>query len=169
MASNMGSKQQNRKRKSDHPSSSKHNRVQNRKSTSDVVRRRSQSQLQSSSTSTPIISSSSISVTTRPLWAPSTDIFPWSSTAAIYGDCAIVSSYEKIGRIGEGTYGVVYQARDKRTGSIVALKRCLPHHEASDGFPLTTLREITILRELQSAGGQEHGIIGLKDVTVSSR
>ena len=65
--------------------------------------------------------------------------------------------------------GVVYQARDKRTGEIVALKRCLPHHEASDGFPLTTLREITILRELQSAGGQQHGIIGLKDVTVSSR
>ena len=65
--------------------------------------------------------------------------------------------------------GVVYQARDKQTGDIVALKRCLPHHEASDGFPLTTLREITILRELQCAGGQRHGIIGLKDVTVSSR
>ena len=63
----------------------------------------------------------------------------------------------------------MYQARDKQTGDIVALKRCLPHHESSDGFPLTTLREITILRELQCAGGQEHGIIGLKDVTVSSR
>ena len=43
------------------------------------------------------------------------------------------------------------------------------HHEASDGFPLTTLREITILRELQCVGGEKHGIIGLKDVTVSSR
>ena len=63
---------------------------------------------------------------------------------------------------------MVYQARDKVTGDIVALKRCLPHHEASDGFPLTTLREITILRELESAGGQRHGIIGLMDVTVSS-
>lgn len=88
---------------------------------------------------------------------------------ATYGNCPNVSArYEKIGRIGEGTYGVVYQARDKETGEMVALKRCLPHHEASDGFPLTTLREITILRELQSAGGQQHGIIGLKDVTVSS-
>ena len=65
--------------------------------------------------------------------------------------------------------GVVYQAKDKQTNEIVALKRCLPHHEASDGFPLTTLREITILRELQCAGGEKHGIIGLKDVTVSSR
>ena len=64
---------------------------------------------------------------------------------------------------------MVYQAKDKQTNEIVALKRCLPHHEASDGFPLTTLREITILRELQCADGKKHGIIGLKDVTVSSR
>ncbi len=64
--------------------------------------------------------------------------------------------------------GVVYKARDKNTGDIVALKRCLPHHEASDGFPFTTLREITLLRELQSEGSK-HGIVCLKDVAVSSR
>ena len=64
--------------------------------------------------------------------------------------------------------GVVYRARDKVTGDIVALKRCLPHHEASDGFPLTTLREITLLRELQN-GGEQNGIVILKDVAVSSR
>jgi len=86
-----------------------------------------------------------------------------------YGRCPNVSSrYEKLGRIGEGTYGVVYRARDKVTGDIVALKRCLPHHEASDGFPLTTLREITLLRELQH-GGEQNGIVILKDVAVSSR
>ncbi|KAL9182911.1 hypothetical protein ACHAXT_004190 [Thalassiosira profunda] len=99
----------------------------------------------------------------------SPDVFPWGATAATYGNCPNVGGrYEKIGRIGEGTYGVVYQARDKDTGDVVALKRCLPHHEASDGFPLTTLREITILRELEAAGGRQHGIIGLIDVTVSS-
>ena len=65
--------------------------------------------------------------------------------------------------------GVVYQARDKRTGDVRALKRCLPHRESSDGFPITTLREISILRELGAAGGEEYGIIGLRDVTVSSR
>lgn len=66
------------------------------------------------------------------------------------------------------TSGVVYRARDKTTKEIVALKRCLPHHEASDGFPLTTLREITLLRELQT-GGTNNGIVLLKDVAVSSR
>lgn len=71
-------------------------------------------------------------------------------------------------RIGEGTYGVVYRAFDRTTGGVVALKRCLPHHELSDGFPLTTLREITILNDLMRKGGRDHGIVALRDVTVSS-
>ena len=84
-----------------------------------------------------------------------------------YGRCPSVSErYEKIGRVGEGTYGVVYKARDKESGETCALKRCLPHHEASDGFPQTTLREITILREL--ALYDHPGIVKLKDVAVSS-
>jgi len=84
-----------------------------------------------------------------------------------YGRCPSVSErYEKIGRVGEGTYGVVYKARDRESGEICALKRCLPHHEASDGFPQTTLREITILREL--ALYDHPGIVKLKDVAVSS-
>eukprot|EP00578_Thalassiosira_sp_NH16_P001114 CAMPEP_0181138886 /NCGR_PEP_ID=MMETSP1071-20121207/34486_1 /TAXON_ID=35127 /ORGANISM="Thalassiosira sp., Strain NH16" /LENGTH=433 /DNA_ID=CAMNT_0023225753 /DNA_START=113 /DNA_END=1414 /DNA_ORIENTATION=- len=128
-----------------------------------------QSPVLSTTTTSPRRTSSSTTNNNRPSWVPTKYDFPWSSHAATYGNCPNVSSrYEKIGRIGEGTYGVVYQARDRQTGDIVALKRCLPHHEASDGFPLTTLREITVLRELQSAGGRRHGIIGLKDVTVSS-
>lgn len=31
--------------------------------------------------------------------------------------------YQKIEKIGEGTYGVVYKAKDKETGSYVALKK----------------------------------------------
>ena len=90
-----------------------------------------------------------------------------SSRSGPYGRCPSVSErYEKIGRIGEGTYGVVYKARDRRTGAVVALKRCLPHHEASDGFPITTLREITVLREL--AGHEHPGIVRLLEVAVSS-
>jgi hypothetical protein len=108
--------------------------------------------------------------TSLPSWVASKDKnCPLNATFAVYGNCPNVASrYEKLNRIGEGTYGVVYRARDKISGDIVALKRCLPHHEASDGFPLTTLREITLLRELQS-GGQQHGIVVLKDVAVSSR
>ena len=47
-------------------------------------------------------------------------------------------------RIEEGTYGVVYRAKDKRTNEIVALKR-LKMEKEKDGFPITSLREINTL------------------------
>ena len=40
-----------------------------------------------------------------------------------YGSCRSVSEFEKLNRIGEGTYGIVYRARDSATGCIVALKK----------------------------------------------
>ena len=90
----------------------------------------------------------------------------------IFGNCPDVAlRYEKIGRLGEGTYGVVYKARDKETNTIVALKRCLPHFEATDGFPITTLREISILRSLRFGYDKypHPSIVQLLDVAVSSK
>eukprot|EP00033_Pygsuia_biforma_P003211 GCRY01003522.1.p1 GENE.GCRY01003522.1~~GCRY01003522.1.p1 ORF type:complete len:344 (+),score=61.16 GCRY01003522.1:190-1221(+) len=58
-----------------------------------------------------------------------------------------VSSYEKIGRIGEGTYGVVYKVRHKKTKQIFALKRMKVYLD-HDGFSMTSLREIKILKRL---------------------
>lgn len=48
-------------------------------------------------------------------------------------------------RIEEGTYGIVYRARDKKTGQIVALKKLKLENE-KDGFPVTSLREIHTLK-----------------------
>ena len=47
-------------------------------------------------------------------------------------------------RIAEGTYGVVYRAREKATDKIVALKR-LKMEKEKEGFPITSLREINTL------------------------
>jgi serine/threonine protein kinase len=49
------------------------------------------------------------------------------------GGCRDVNAFEKLNRIGEGTYGTVYRARDRDTQRIVALKRVILHNEASDG------------------------------------
>lgn len=34
-----------------------------------------------------------------------------------------MDQYDKLEKIGEGTYGKVYKARDRRTGRLVALKK----------------------------------------------
>ncbi|XP_043754273.1 cyclin-dependent kinase 10 isoform X1 [Cervus elaphus] len=39
------------------------------------------------------------------------------------GRCRSVKEFEKLNRIGEGTYGIVYRARDTHTDEIVALKK----------------------------------------------
>jgi len=56
--------------------------------------------------------------------------------------------YEKIQKIGEGTYGVVYKSKDKQTGRLIALKKIRLEHE-DEGVPSTAIREISILKELQ--------------------
>lgn len=50
-------------------------------------------------------------------------------------------------KLGEGTFGIVSKARSKRTGALVALKKILMHNE-KDGFPITALREVKLLKML---------------------
>ncbi|KAJ0440454.1 putative protein-serine/threonine kinase CMGC-CDK-PITSLRE family [Helianthus annuus] len=62
--------------------------------------------------------------------------------------CRNVHEFERLGKISEGTYGVVHRARDMKTGDIVALKK-VKMAGAREGFPVTALREINILGMLQ--------------------
>eukprot|EP00697_Spironema_sp_BW2_P002740 gnl/Spiro4/13656_TR7280_c0_g1_i1.p1 gnl/Spiro4/13656_TR7280_c0_g1~~gnl/Spiro4/13656_TR7280_c0_g1_i1.p1 ORF type:complete len:294 (+),score=46.27 gnl/Spiro4/13656_TR7280_c0_g1_i1:120-1001(+) len=74
-----------------------------------------------------------------------------------------MDKYQKIEKIGEGTYGVVYKAKDRFTGDIVALKKI--HLQLEDeGIPSTAIREIALLKELQHPN-----IVRLHDVVYTER
>ncbi|KAG0710613.1 Cyclin-dependent kinase 9-A [Chionoecetes opilio] len=62
--------------------------------------------------------------------------------------CDEVSKYEKLDKIGQGTFGEVFKARHKKTKKVVALKKVLMENE-KEGFPITALREIKILQQLK--------------------
>ena len=51
-------------------------------------------------------------------------------------------------KIGEGTYGVVYKAKDRVNETIIALKRIRLEAE-DEGIPSTAIREISLLKELR--------------------
>mmetsp|Transcript_39558 Transcript_39558/g.54928 ORF Transcript_39558/g.54928 Transcript_39558/m.54928 type:complete len:323 (-) Transcript_39558:208-1176(-) len=66
--------------------------------------------------------------------------------------------YEKLEKIGEGTYGVVYKGRCRVSGDHVALKKIILNQN-EEGVPSTAIREIALLRELQ-----HENVIRLRDV-----
>lgn len=63
-------------------------------------------------------------------------------------ECRHVDCFERLNHIEEGSYGIVFRARDKETGEIVALKKLKLNPEAG-GFPVTSLREIHALMTIK--------------------
>ncbi|KXT17195.1 hypothetical protein AC579_344 [Pseudocercospora musae] len=61
-----------------------------------------------------------------------------------------MENYQKMEKVGEGTYGVVYKARDLTTPDhrIVALKKIRLEAE-DEGVPSTAIREISLMKEMQ--------------------
>jgi serine/threonine protein kinase len=72
----------------------------------------------------------------------------------------MASAYQKIEKIGEGTYGVVYKARDRNTGQVVALKKIRLESE-EEGVPSTAIREISVLKELQHVNVVRYWLVWL--------
>ncbi|ERL88176.1 hypothetical protein D910_05564 [Dendroctonus ponderosae] len=106
--------------------------------------------------------------TGKPMNIPDTDIL---------GRCRFVSEFEKLNRIGEGTYGIVCKfslihprsdsscllsdrAKDTISGQIVALKKVRMDQER-DGIPISSLREIQVLLNCK-----HENIVHLKEVVV---
>lgn len=56
-----------------------------------------------------------------------------------------MQKYEKLEKIGEGTYGTVFKGKNRDTLEIVALKR-VRLDEDDEGVPSSALREICLLK-----------------------
>ena len=74
-----------------------------------------------------------------------------------------IDMFERLEIIGEGTYGKVYKARDIKTQELVALKSVKLENE-KDGFPITAVREIKILRQLQ-----HHNIVNMIEIVTDKQ
>ena len=72
------------------------------------------------------------------------DASPGARSFDMMAGCRSVFAFEQLNRIDEGTYGVVFRARDKKTGKVRALKKVKMEKER-EGFPMTALREANIL------------------------
>lgn len=73
-----------------------------------------------------------------------------------------LSKFQKLEKLGEGTYGVVYKARDRTNHTIIALKKIRVESE-DEGVPSTAIREIALLKELDHPN-----IVKLHDVVHSN-
>ncbi|EAW13850.1 putative protein kinase (NpkA) [Aspergillus clavatus NRRL 1] len=80
-----------------------------------------------------------------------------------WGPCRHVDNFERLNHIEEGAYGWVSRAKDIMTGEVVALKK-LKMETATDGFPVTGLREIQTLLEARHAN-----IVYLREVVMGSK
>lgn len=73
-----------------------------------------------------------------------------------------VERFERQEQVGEGTYGQVYRAVDGETHELVALKKVRMDNEKKEGFPITAIREIKILKKLH-----HKNVVRLKEIVTS--
>lgn len=59
-----------------------------------------------------------------------------------------LEAYERISKLGEGTFGIVFKALQRQSGKFVAIKKIKLDHE-DNGISATSLREICVLKELK--------------------
>lgn len=85
------------------------------------------------------------------------------SVAADNMDHELMRLYDIRDKIGEGTYGKVYRALDRRTSERVAIKKIAIVYE-DDGVPATAIREVALLKNCNHPN-----VIRLRHVSATSQ
>ncbi|VDO93891.1 unnamed protein product [Soboliphyme baturini] len=73
-----------------------------------------------------------------------------------------LESYQKLEKLGEGTYATVYKGRSRLTEKLVALKEI--RLEQEEGAPCTAIREVSLLKDLRHAN-----VVTLHDIIYTER
>jgi serine/threonine-protein kinase BUR1 len=79
-------------------------------------------------------------------------------------ECSPIEDYRLLEKCGEGTFGEVHMAKNRKTGELVALKRMISHNQQKEGFHITALREIKYLKWLSHPN-----IISISDIAYSKK
>ncbi|XP_058124232.1 cyclin-dependent kinase 12-like [Anopheles coustani] len=88
---------------------------------------------------------------------------PISASGATTWGVRFIESFQLLEKIGEGSYGQVYKAKDQQTNELVALKKVHTEHE-KEGFPIAAVREIKILRQLS-----HKNIVNLREIVTDKQ
>lgn len=90
----------------------------------------------------------------------------------LQGCRSVYDTYEQVDRLSEGTYGIVWKARDLATNETVALKQIKfnvddpnPTENTTrqrNGFPVTALREISVLLALSA----HEAVVSVREMVV---
>ncbi|TDH72847.1 hypothetical protein CCR75_000577 [Bremia lactucae] len=110
-------------------------------------------------TSSSVIASMRSAVREREIMAEVVQEVPMKRPRFYIGD---ISNYSIIDKVGSGTYGEVFKCQHKVTKDIVALKKLRPDVE-KNGFPVTSIREMKILKYLKHPN-----IVKLNEIVSSS-
>ena len=73
--------------------------------------------------------------------------------------CNNIANYIHLNKIHEGVYGIVFRAQDTITDEIYAIKKVKLMRDNERGFPITSIREINLLRSLD-----HENIVKLKEI-----
>jgi len=86
----------------------------------------------------------------------------------LQGCRSVYDTYDRIARLSEGSYGIVWKAKDLATQEIVALKQIKFEDQQQviqvQGFPVTAFREINVLMALSS----HENIVSVKEMVVGT-
>jgi len=90
-------------------------------------------------------------------------VSPEDWDVGVHGCKKLENHYKICNKLASGTYGTVYRAIDRKSKQLVALKK-IKMDQSRDGFPITSLRELSLLQECAHVN-----VVEAREIVVSKK